>query len=50
MAVPVDCGARNENKRDTGDLMLTASDQCFIKRLYVRVHVSRWSERSPARV
>jgi len=39
MAVPVDCGARNENKRDTGDLMLTASDQCFIERLETKVHV-----------
>ena len=50
MAVPGDCGARNRNKRDSGDLMLTASDQCFIKSLYVRVHVSRWSERSPSPV
>ena len=50
MSVPADCGARNENKRTTVDLMLAGPDQYFIERLDIRVHVGRWSERSPARV
>lgn len=32
------------------DLMLAASDQCFIEGLEMKVHVGNWSERSPARV
>jgi len=48
MTVPADCGARHENKRNTGDLMLAAPDQCFVKRLDIKVHVGSWYARPPA--
>jgi len=50
MSVPADCSARNEKKTTSVKLMLAASDQCFIKRFEIRVHIGSWSERALAQV